>query len=189
MVGGGVGGGVQCLSWSGEILWEYILANENFQHHHDIEPLPNGNVLLIAWEKKTAEEAFLMGREEIDNPLNQMWSSAIFEISPNNSGGAEIVWEWHLWDHLVQDFCSDCPNYDNISEEYRYSSDPIIPATTISGRGNKNNTEGGIAVRLRCVLKNARACLSKFPLITLQSLYCSRFPFHEHIWVMGCLSR
>ena len=116
MQSGGVGGGVQCLSWSGEILWEYILANENFQHHHDIEPLPNGNVLLIAWEKKTDLEAFLMGREEIDNPLNQMWSSAIFEISPNNSGGAEVVWEWHLWDHLVQDFCSECPNYGNISD-------------------------------------------------------------------------
>ena len=116
MENGGVGGAVQCLNWEGEILWEFILSNDDFQHHHDIEPLPNGNILLIAWNKKTAEEAYSMGREEIDNPLNQIWSESIFEIEPNGNGGAEIVWEWHLWDHLVQDVCLDCPNYATISD-------------------------------------------------------------------------
>jgi hypothetical protein len=71
---------------------------------------------MIAWEKKTASEGYAMGREEIDNPLNQMWSEAIFEIQPDGNGGAEVVWEWHLWDHLVQDYCSSCPNFAVISE-------------------------------------------------------------------------
>ena len=116
MESGGVGGAVQCLTWEGELVWEHILSNSDYQHHHDVEPLPNGNVLMIAWEKKTASEAFAMGREEIDNPLNQMWSEAIFEIQPDGNGGAEVVWEWHLWDHLVQDYCSSCPNFGVISE-------------------------------------------------------------------------
>jgi len=115
MESGGVGGAVQCLTFEGELVWEYVLSNSNFQHHHDVEPLPNGNVLLIAWEKKSAAEGYAMGREVINNPLNQMWSSAIFEIQPNGSGSAEVVWEWHLWDHLVQDYCADCPNYATIS--------------------------------------------------------------------------
>ncbi len=115
MESGGVGGAVQCLTWNGELVWEYVLSNSDYQHHHDVEPLPNGNVLLISWEKKTASEAYAMGREEIDNPLNQMWSSAIFEIQPDGNGSAEVVWEWHLWDHLVQDCCPDCPNYAVIS--------------------------------------------------------------------------
>ncbi|SVE07476.1 uncharacterized protein METZ01_LOCUS460330, partial [marine metagenome] len=93
-----------------------ILSNSDYQHHHDVEPLPSGNVLIIAWEKKTASEAYAMGREEIDNPLNQMWSEAIIEIQPDGNGGAEVVWEWHLWDHLVQDYCPSCPNYATISE-------------------------------------------------------------------------
>lgn len=116
MESGGVGGAVQCLTWDGELIWEFVLSNTNYQHHHDVEPLPNGNVLMIAWEKKTASEGYAMGREEIDNPLNQMWSEAIFEIQPDGNGGAEVVWEWHLWDHLVQDYCSECPNYSAISE-------------------------------------------------------------------------
>jgi len=116
MQSGGVGGAVQCLTWEGELVWEFILSNDEYQHHHDIEPLPNGNILLIAWEKKTASEGYAMGREEIDNPLNQIWSSAIFEIQPDGNGSAEVVWEWHLWDHLVQDYCPDCPNYAVVSE-------------------------------------------------------------------------
>ena len=116
MESGGVGGAVQCLTWDNELVWEYILSNSDYQHHHDVEPLPNGNVLMIAWERKTASEGYAMGREEIDNPINEMWSSAIFEIQPDGNGGAEVVWEWHLWDHLVQDYCSSCPNYGSISE-------------------------------------------------------------------------
>ena len=116
MESGGVGGAVQCLTWDDELVWEHVISNTDFQHHHDVEPLPNGNVLMIAWEKKTATEGFAMGREEIDNPLNQMWSTVFFEIQPDGNGGAEVVWEWHLWDHLVQDYCSSCPNYTVISQ-------------------------------------------------------------------------
>jgi len=113
MSAGGVGGGIQKQSWDGEILWEYEFANEQYQHHHDVEPLPNGNILIIVWEKKTAQEAYDMGRETIDNPLNVMWSSAILELEPESG---EIVWEWHIWDHTVQDVNSELSNFGIISE-------------------------------------------------------------------------
>ncbi len=113
MSAGGVGGGIQKQSWDGEILWEYEFANEQYQHHHDVEPLPNGNILIIVWEKKTAQEAYDMGRETINNPLNVMWSSAILELEPESG---EIVWEWHIWDHTVQDVNSELSNFGIISE-------------------------------------------------------------------------
>ena len=103
MNSGGVGGGVQYVDWDGDVLWEYVLSNNDYQHHHDVEPLPNGNVLMIAWERMSASEAYAMGRQSIDNPLNEMWSEAILEIEPYTGN---IVWEWHLWDHLVQDIGS-----------------------------------------------------------------------------------
>ena len=69
MEAGGVGGGIQKLSWDGEILWDYIFSDMNYQHHHDVEPLPNGNVLIVAWENFTWSEAQAMGRTSINNPL------------------------------------------------------------------------------------------------------------------------
>jgi len=138
MESGGVGGAVQCLTFEGELVWEYVLSNSDYQHHHDVEPLPNGNVLLIAWEKKTASEAYALGREEIDNPLNQIWSSAIFEIQPDGNGSAEVVWEWHLWDHLVQDYCPSCPNYAVISEHPELFNINNGDAGTPSGPGGAN---------------------------------------------------
>ena len=112
MVAGGVGGGIQQLDWDGTIRWEYIFSDSVYQHHHDLEPLPNGNILIIVWERKTAQEAFAMGRETIENPLNEMWSSAILELNPLTG---LIEWEWHLWDHLVQDYNPELPNYGVIS--------------------------------------------------------------------------
>jgi len=113
MDAGGVGGGIQKQTWDGDIQWEYTFSDENYQHHHDVEPLPSGNVLIIVWEKKTAQEAYDMGRETISNPLNQMWSTALLELNPESG---EIVWEWHIWDHLIQDYAPDLSNYGVISE-------------------------------------------------------------------------
>ena len=93
MNSGGVGGKVEIYNWDGDLLWTYTLSDNDYQHHHDVEPLPNGNVLMIAWERKTAEEAYAAGRTSLnDNPLNEMWSSAIFEIQSDGNGGGEVVW-------------------------------------------------------------------------------------------------
>ena len=113
MTGGGVGGGIQRLSWDGDVIWNYVISNATYQHHHDICPLPNGNILIIVWESKTAAEAYAMGREIIDNPINQMWPTAILELDP---AIGEFVWEWHLWDHLIQDVDPSLSNYGVISE-------------------------------------------------------------------------
>ena len=113
MNAGGVGGGVSKLSWDGSTLWDYQFANDTYQHHHDVEPLPNGHVLIIVWERKTDSEAYSMGRQTINNPLNQMWSEAVLELDPETGN---IVWEWHLWDHLCQDISPSYPNYVTVSE-------------------------------------------------------------------------
>ena len=116
MSAGGVGGGIQILSWSGEVLWDYVLSNDTYQHHHDIQPMPNGNILVVAWERKSANEAYSLGRQDIMNPLSQMWSEAILELEPIGYDSANIVWEWHLWDHLIQDVDDSLPNYGIISD-------------------------------------------------------------------------
>ena len=39
----------------------------------------------------------------------------IIEIQPVGATGGNIVWEWHLWDHLVQDFDSSKPNFGTVN--------------------------------------------------------------------------
>jgi len=111
-VAGGVGGGFEILNENSEILWSYIIADE-FQHaHHDIEILPNGNFLVIVWDLITELESIQLGRSDIV----EVWSEKILEIEPVGTNEANIVWEWKLRDHLVQDVNEQAMNYGIISE-------------------------------------------------------------------------
>jgi len=45
--GGGIGGAVELLDWNNNVIWQFKYHENNSHHqHHDIEPLPNGNVLI-----------------------------------------------------------------------------------------------------------------------------------------------
>ncbi|GLR15410.1 aryl-sulfate sulfotransferase [Portibacter lacus] len=111
----GKGGGgvfVEILSWDNELLWSYELNTEQERLHHDVSIMPNGNILMISWEKKTKEEAIENGRDPESMGYGELHPDYIFEISPESN---EVVWEWHAWDHLIQDFDSTKLNYGNVA--------------------------------------------------------------------------
>lgn len=109
----GAGGGerVQILSWEGELLWDYNPTSERFRPHHDIEPMPNGNVLIIAWEELSLEEATALGRERNFLPEGKLWPEVILEVRPIGPNEGEIVWEWHQIDHIIQDEDPNKPDF------------------------------------------------------------------------------
>jgi len=111
---GGKGGIIQKIDWDGNVTWSYIICNATQCQHHDVKALPNGNVLVIAWESKTNTEAISEGRDPALVP-NTVWSEQILEIEPMGKTGGNIVWEWHLWDHLVQDFDNSKANFGDIN--------------------------------------------------------------------------
>ncbi|MCX6140587.1 MAG: hypothetical protein NTX15_07150 [Candidatus Kapabacteria bacterium] len=47
MGGGGAGGVVEKISWDGTLLWRYQHYGSTYRSHHDVEIMPNGNVLLL----------------------------------------------------------------------------------------------------------------------------------------------
>ena len=106
--GGGIGGIIEKFSWSGELLWTFTMANDSVHLHHDIEVLPNGNVLAIAWKMNSAEDAISKGRDP-NKTGTSVWSTLIVEIEPLYPQGGHIVWSWDAWDHLVQDFDPSLP--------------------------------------------------------------------------------
>ncbi len=73
--------------------------------------MPNGNILAIAWEAKSPEEALQAGRKPELIPKAGVWPDKIVEIEPQGKTGGKIVWEWHIWDHLVQDYDPGKDNY------------------------------------------------------------------------------
>jgi hypothetical protein len=113
MDGAGFGGRIQIIDWDGVVLWDYLHSNENHQQHHDIAPMPNGNVLIVAWERKSKEEAIAMGRVNING---EIWPTEIIEVQPDGETGGTIVREWHIWDHLIQDVDPQKPNCGVIAD-------------------------------------------------------------------------
>jgi hypothetical protein len=114
---GGGGEKVEIRDWDNNLLWTYTINDSTQRMHHDIEVMPNGNILAIVWEYKTDAEAIANGR----NPAkltgsgalgNGLWPEKIVELQPNlTNGSTQIVWEWNVWDHMVQDFDNTKANY------------------------------------------------------------------------------
>lgn len=99
-------------TWDGELVWEYEFDRPGYEVHHGIEVLPNGNVMFIAWEYITREEAIAAGRDP-ETIGDGLWPDVILEYSPTEDA---IVWEWRVWDHIIQDFDPDKPNYGVVAD-------------------------------------------------------------------------
>ncbi len=114
--GGGSGGGVQKIQWDGTVVWDFRYNTDGVLSHHDIKPLPNRNLLMIAWETKTRDEAIDAGRNpDYVSPLGLM-PDHIIEVQPTGPTSGDIVWEWHVWDHLIQDYDYSKDNYGVVAD-------------------------------------------------------------------------
>jgi hypothetical protein len=111
----GRGGLIQRFDWDGSLLWEFTYSSQEHLAHHDIELLPNGNVLMIAWEYRTHNETLQAGRRP-ELLLLHLRPDHIIEVQPTGSSGGVIVWEWHVWDHLIQDYNPALNNFGVVDE-------------------------------------------------------------------------
>ena len=98
----GVGGGIQECTIDGQLVWDYRLDSDELLAHHDIEPLPNGNVLAVAWESLSRDAALAAGRDpkrlrELTRP------DRIVEVRPTGRTSGEIVWSWRALDQAEID--------------------------------------------------------------------------------------
>jgi hypothetical protein len=84
--------------------------------HHDFTVLPNGDILMLVVEKKTYDEAIAAGFDpsKLNGEIKSqgyMVPDSLVEIKPTLPSGGTVVWSWHVWDHLVQDYSSSKANY------------------------------------------------------------------------------
>ena len=107
LTGGGMTGRIQKWDYAGTKLWDYTYSSSTYCLHHDHCPLPNGNVLVISYDVKTATDVVNAGGT---NSIT-VWSEKILELKPIGTNSAQIVWQWNVWDHLVQNVNSMAANY------------------------------------------------------------------------------
>ena len=112
----GIGGRVELFNWDGSLIWEYNYSTATASQHHDIFPMPNGNVLMLAATVINETEAIQMGRKLVTPPFKQLYSEQILELKPKGSNDADIVWEWNIRDHLIQDVDNTKDNYGDVGK-------------------------------------------------------------------------
>jgi hypothetical protein len=112
---GGTGGGVQRLALDGTILWDFRYDGTAHWSHHDIEPMPNGNVLMIAYDYKTVAQAVAAGRNPSLFTGTVFAPDSVIEVQPTGPTTGTIVWEWHIWDHFIQNFDVTKANYGTVA--------------------------------------------------------------------------
>ena len=106
----GGSGIIEMLDWNSTVIWSHSVSSTHGRQHHDIELLPNGNILLIVWDNRTQAEVIQAGGTTTNVSIN---SEQIVEIQPDlTNGTATVVWEWRAWDHLVQDADPTKDNFD-----------------------------------------------------------------------------
>jgi hypothetical protein len=113
---GGTAGLIQRLDWDGTVLWEYTLSTAKNRSHHDVAPLPNGDVLVLVWDAWTDAQAEAAGRDTLLFEGKGLWFEQVRQLRPTSATEAEVVWQWNSGDHLVQDRDSEAPNYGVVWE-------------------------------------------------------------------------
>lgn len=142
----GAHGIVELVDWDGNVVWEYTRAAAG-KHvlHHDLEPMPNGNILVLCYQAIPADKFQEMGWEPGQSRISgrgadvganrpHIWVEKILELKPDlRTGTTEIVWEWDATQHLVQELDPKKPNYGKVSESpdridmnYRAISDALL---------------------------------------------------------------
>ena len=114
---GGVGGIVEMFDWDGNLVWEFIYSNDEQRLHHDIYPMPNGNILVLAATVMSNEETLQAGRNpNLVSGAGILYNEQILEIKPIGTNDYSIEWEWNFKDHLIQDYDDTKNNYGVIDE-------------------------------------------------------------------------
>lgn len=110
-------GGIEIVDWNNTTVWSYEINTDTQLSHHDAVQMPNGNILVLTWELTFTDELIALGRDPNEiAPQQFMWSEKILELKPIGSDDAEIVWQWHINDHYIQDFDPVKQGYGVVSD-------------------------------------------------------------------------
>lgn len=133
-------GNLQQMDLDGTVLWSFVVANATRSMHHDIEPMPNGNVLVITWDIQTPADAIAAGRDPATITGTDWLPDSILELQRTGPTTGQVVWEWHLMDHVIQDFDPTKANHGVVANHPELLD--INYPTVVLSNGDWNHANG-----------------------------------------------
>jgi len=110
-------GGLELVDWDNNTVWSYELNTSTQLSHHDAVMMPNGNILMLTWQLIGQADLIALGRDPDEiAPQGFAWNEKIIEIEPIGTNEINIVWEWQIKDHYIQDFDNTKSNFGVVSE-------------------------------------------------------------------------
>lgn len=106
---------LEIRDWNNQLVWSYAITSHGFPQHHDIEPMPNGNILVVSKESFDDIELLELGRNPALGNAN-FTLDVIYELQPIGTNEAQLVWEWKFSDHLIQEFDNTKSNFGVVSD-------------------------------------------------------------------------
>ncbi|OUU78800.1 MAG: hypothetical protein CBC38_06715 [Gammaproteobacteria bacterium TMED78] len=107
----------QLVDWNGEVVWEYSDDRSGFRAHHDFRMIWNpkleqNTLLYVSSMDISHNEALSLG---LDPSLSNDHSSrpdGLIEVDLDGN----VIWEWNIRDHIIQERDPSLPNYGIVSE-------------------------------------------------------------------------
>ncbi len=114
---GSMPGTYQLVDWDGTIIWEHEHDREDLSGHHDYRiiwnpKLQQRTLMYTATRVTSHEDVMALGA---DPALREDYASrpdGLVEVDMDGN----IVWEWNISDHVVQDVNPELPGYGAVSD-------------------------------------------------------------------------
>ena len=128
---------IETRDWNNNIVWTYATTANGIMQHHDIHPLPNGNVLCVVTDTYSLAAITALGRNPAITGANLKLDKLV-ELHPTGLNTATIVWEWKFKDHLIQDFDATKLNFGVVGDhsellDVNYSNGNTVDYIHVNG--------------------------------------------------------
>ena len=119
-VHGGMGGAIFRLEdWDGEVLWEHDEERPGYVPHHDFRMIWNPKLeertlMYVSSVEMSHEDVMALGADPSKRENYASRPDGIVEVDMDGN----VIWEWNISDHVVQDYDSSLKNYGVVAETY-----------------------------------------------------------------------